>query len=291
MLDEWHLPDNSRAQQVFNYTGDFEVWAKPRGITMVHLIAIGGGAGGACGYAGSTSTLRGGGSGGCQGGQINALFPASLIPDLLYINVGAGSAGTASGTTASASSGGVTYVCFYPSTTYYWINANGGTGGNPGTSSAGGAASGSATASIATSPQIALTTAVAGTTSASAGSNGSAAAATVNNGLQTVYGGAGGGGASAANGDTAGGGMQAFLPYLPAGIPGGTAAGGAGQNGIALVKPMIFYGGTGGGSYAAGTGGAGGNGATGCGGGGGGGGLTGGAGGNGGNGLVVITCI
>jgi len=105
--------------------------------------------------------------------------------------------------------------------------------------------------------------------------------------------GSGGGGCNTSNADFAGGNINGgiAIPPLQQAINGGAAGGGRGADGFELHQPCWgFFGGTGGGSFAAGTGGAGGNGATGCGGGGGGGGINGGAGGNGGNGLAVITC-
>jgi hypothetical protein len=288
MLDEWHLPDNSRAVQQFNYTGTWQTWTKPRGITMIHILAIGGGGGGGNGYTGVTSTIRGGGSGGSAGGQIMVLGVASLLPDLLYVNVGAGSAGAASGA-SEAANGGETYVSFYPSSVYVWIAAAGGDGGDPGTSSGGGAGPPGASASVA-GPPLMMSTAVSSSSNAGAvgGTNGTLGVISFNS--QISMPGNGGGGAFSTNADQAGGSIASYLPFLAANVSGGTTPGGAGSNGFAIAKPMLFLGGAGGGSYAAGTGGAGGNGATGCGGGGGGGGLTGGAGGNGGNGLVVITC-
>lgn len=83
MLDVYNLPgSNSGDEQIFIGTVgagtylDFHTWQKPRGCSMVHILAVGGG---------------GGGGGGAQ---TVALIPAKLLPDTLYMFEGAFSAST-----------------------------------------------------------------------------------------------------------------------------------------------------------------------------------------------------
>jgi hypothetical protein len=105
--------------------------------------------------------------------------------------------------------------------------------------------------------------------------------------------GRGGGGINAANpGTSANGGSISGRGFV-VDVVGGAAAGGAGVNGMFMMKPFVSLGGTGGASNNAGVGGVGGKGGPGCGGGGGGAGTSlsaGGAGGPGGDGLVIVTC-
>jgi hypothetical protein len=148
-------------------------------------------------------------------------------------------------------------------------------------------------------PVLGQWTAIAGQGGSAGGAHTGAVGATVTwAALPTVLsGGAGGGGTPIANTDFAGGPVT-NIPVIPGDGPtiytlaGGTAAGGAGSDGLQYQRNFFpcFTGGSGGGTNgAAGVGGKGGNGAPGCGGGGGGGGVTGGAGGNGGSGFVIIT--
>ena len=93
MPDLFHLPDNAVNQQWFYYTGEFRMWSKPSGVTMLHILAIGGGAGGGGGFSAGAATQAGGGSAGVTASVVTALVPMSFVPDTLYVLVGAGGAG------------------------------------------------------------------------------------------------------------------------------------------------------------------------------------------------------
>jgi hypothetical protein len=85
--------------------------------------------------------------------------------------------------------------------------------------------------------------------------------------------------------------LMPSIGFIPGGVPAnGTTIinGGNGNPGYNRIKPLLFTGGSGGGSSDLGNGGVGGMGGYGCGGGGGGGGIVGGGGGRGGDGIVII---
>ena len=303
MLDFSHLPNaqNGSDTQIFRNAGQRTMWNKPRGKTMVYVLAIGSGAGGGGGASGAASSARGGGGGGGASGFSSVIVPARFIPDVLQVYVGKGGSGGAAG--LAGSGGDFTYVIMNTDfvTSYNesinLASGNPPTGGGAGTSSAAGAAGGAGTGTGAIAFGVAnfgLLTTTGGGSAAPGGAQTGAIGPSSSNQASQTYGGCGGGGVTTT--DFAGG---SFIPNgtLFPSILGGVTPGGAGSNGcelspagIFMLIPMIFAPGSGGGSNNSGTGGAGGNGATGCGGGGGGGGVTGGAGGNGGDGLVVITC-
>lgn len=72
------------------YTAD-DVWVKPSGINVVHVEAIGGGAGGQT--VSSTTEALYGGSGGNGGQRATMTIPALLLPDEVPITVGPGGLG------------------------------------------------------------------------------------------------------------------------------------------------------------------------------------------------------
>src|SRR6266550_1648778 len=105
MIDLSHLV-NSQSADVQTYTipstvnnTQWHTWNKPRGASMCYMICIGGGGGGG---ASTSTTSSGAGGGGSSAGQSTILIPAILIPDQLFIQIGAGGAGGAS----SSASGG-----------------------------------------------------------------------------------------------------------------------------------------------------------------------------------------
>jgi hypothetical protein len=306
--DYFGLPDNIDKQQFFDYVGgtstvtapEYQTWPKPRGISMVHILSIDPGSGGGGGFSGATSTQRGGGGSGTSGCIASLLIPAVFIPDLMYIFVASGSSGGAAGVSGGNPSynaimayPGVSnnnYACIFSS------NSTGPGGGGHGTASAGGSADAAESANPIISSVLTAGIGMLASIGTSGGNIGGASGVgtvcSPSKIVSCVMPGGGGAGCTSGNVDSAGGGISSStsIPWLLAGIPGGAAGGGRGNDGFATRSPLFFTGGTGGGSFSAGTGGAGGNGAIGCGGGGGGGGITGGAGGNGGNGLVVVTC-
>jgi hypothetical protein len=117
-------------------TSVFQTWRKPPGISFVHIIAVGGGAGGASGLGtNSGGTLAGGGGGG-SGSVTNVFLPAYLVPDILYIAPGRGGPGgvpTTSTTVRNVGTAGQgTFIGYHPVTSagYTLCFANGGNPGN-----------------------------------------------------------------------------------------------------------------------------------------------------------------
>jgi len=306
MIDLSHLSNKKDAYtQIFNpmglasaTLGNWQIWNKPLGITMVNMLCIGSGASGAGGTGRASlaaSIAAGGGGGGCSG-FTKLLIPAILLPDQLFISVGPGPLGGATSAAGliginsyiSAQQGIITAASLY-------LSANTNNPAAPAIASTTGAAGAAGTIALITGMQLAYAgnwqafVSIAG----GAGSVGAAAAAAVVAMTSSMLcGGTGGGGAaSGSNVDRAGGAITAA--GLVPGLAGGLAAGGAGTVGFQKINGFCGSGGTGGGSNAAaGVGGLGGVGAIGCGGGGGGSGLVGsaGAGGNGGSGIVIISC-
>ena len=109
--------------QTFNGAAStWQTWNKQDDATMIHILCIGGGAGGGSGRLDSSATARYGGGGGGGGAVTSIFFPAFLIPDTLYVQVGLGGAGgaaqTVNATNGNAgSNGGTSYVSVYPSFT------------------------------------------------------------------------------------------------------------------------------------------------------------------------------
>ena len=127
----------------------------------------------------------------------HVLEPAFLLPDILYIQVGTGSAGAPANT--GAASGALSYVSVLPSTTAINVVMQSGNtaadGGGGGTSSLAGTAGTAGTAWTYTNSPIALT----GLVTSLPGQNGAAGGATSSAGgsitpTLPVSGGAGGGG-------------------------------------------------------------------------------------------------
>lgn len=297
MPDYFGLPDNSERSQWFNYTGSWQVWNKPRGITMVHMLCIGPGQGGAGGYSAGGATYAGGGGGGSPGGMSSLVIPAAFLPDILYIYAAGGGLGGIAGSAAGTVPTALSAISAYPvaaalgqaGSAYLWSSAAQGTAPGAGTSS--GTSPGGTVTTVWTPVNGFLATA--GTFSAAVGFGGGQSGtppAAINFYYSSCLGLGNAGAITTGSVNFAGGGFvfQSSEVFLPT-VNGGAAGGGRGQDGFAIRQPMCFIGGAGGGSNFSGTGGAGGNGAIGCGGGGGGGGVVGGAGGNGGPGLGVVT--
>ena len=282
----------------------WQTWRKPRGVKNIYMIGVGGGSSGAVG-PNSASTNAGGGGGG-SGGQTSLWIPAFFVPDVLYIQCGAG--GKQPTTLVSnqlQQGGGPTYVTIEPSTTLTpnmtLLLANGGVSG---------VASAGAVATLAGMPLAnrGNYTFFAGAGGGAGGTAGNGTGITVNyptSGLMVTAGTGGGGGGSATGGP--GGQMGApagspldffFLPIRQGASPAsGATPAAAGESGVILGNYIMNYGGLGGGgasNASGGQAGAGGNGAPGSGGGGSGGSTTvAGANtlarpGNGGDGFVLI---
>ena len=303
MQDTNYLPSDLGRSQIFTvpgpvYNSTWATWRKPRGVHTISMFALSGGGGGGGGFTAAASSARGGGGGGGSGSVTVVEIDASMLPDVIYVLVGAGGLGANTGT---AQGGLATYVAVYPDVTAAQniiILASGPAGGTSGTGTAVGVGgSGGSATGLANMPigGWGLWNSIAG----QAGSNGGAVAGAVgvNTTLPTTgictMGGAGGAGTTSAN--FAGGYVTAVANTLiGADTPAAPAAGSFNGSGGRILwppaAPFFSFGGCGGSSNNSGVGGAGGNGAYGSGGGGGGGGTTGGRGGDGGNGLVIITC-
>lgn len=318
MIDLLHLPEPDERTVWFpgqgastNTTG-WRVWTKPRGISMVSILAIGSGGGGGGGAVANNSggvvSAAYGGAGGAGAPMAKMLFPAWMLPDKLYVlsvSGGLGGSGAPPILGAAGNTGGTgapSIVAVYPnaavSGNFILTTLVGGRGGAGGSVTSGGGANslGGPSATSAPLGQMAATQLFISGTASTAGSN------TTPSGLspEIICRGAPGGGHNASSGAGDGGGYQAVVGTLL------NAVAGANRNTSAnassgFIHAGFHYGGCGGGgSRTSGPfpGGRGGNGVA-WGAGGGGGGATdvpafgspsvpGGRGGDGGPGLVII---
>jgi hypothetical protein len=287
MLDVFNIPGQQDNVKIFYAAGTtaWQTWQKPRNCKFVWMMCIGGGCGGegGCNEVGNTSG-RGGGS----GGVCRVLYPANVLPDILFIQPGPGSVGAAGSSTASPtvpSAANRSFVTIVAGSTVA-LNT---------VCASGAAAAGTTNAfnaeTIATTTQAGLMSL--GNYIAVAGQAGDSTLAGITPLSTTITTGGAAGGIVNILGGQAGFSIASVnLGINPSPlISGGASGGAAGNNGIWNWKPMYGLGGAGGAGTNTGVspGGRGGNGAYGCGGGGGGAGsTTGGAGGNGGDGLVII---
>lgn len=306
MLDTFGIPSSFKGDvQIFTRpctvtNTQFETWRKPRGVSMVNILAIAGGGGGGGGFTRAEGNAGGGGGGGGSSGIGRLTCPAWLLPDVLYIQVGAGGQGVGSGggTAGSGVSSKVMISSHLASVNSNTLlvavstsNAEGGTTGTAAAVGTGGAGGGIAVIADMPLGGLGIFNSIAGQDGAAggavAGANGTAITIPVTSAL--CQGGSGGAGTTAA--DFAGGECTAITDsWLSQQRPATPAAGSNnGSGGPQIWKPFFSFGGLGGSSSNTGIGGAGGNGAYGAGGGGGGAGTTGGRGGDGGSGIVIIT--
>ena len=310
MINLFNLPDNSINNQVFYVSSSgstsWQIWTKPHNAKFIQLFVLGSGAGGGGGGTGSVTNARGGGGGGGTGAFSTGFFPACVLPDTLYIQVGKGGAGGGAGTIGT--SGELTYISVYsPSIATNAILMQSGaavpTGGGGSTTTSGGAAGVAGTIwdyTLHIFPQLGQIFPVAGQNGATGGAS-SAVGPNITITLP-ITGGAGGSGANAAGNWFAGDDITG-AGWVNT-VSGGKTVGANGSGGYIANFPsssssarqhMLFTGGAGGAGQISGIGGFGGNAAFGCGGGGGGGTSTaaagvGGSGGRGGDGLIIITC-
>src|SRR5882757_8730137 len=75
----------------------WHTWLKPRGCSMAYMFCMGGGGGGGGGFTGIATSARGGGGSGGAGGFTRVLMPLFMLPDVLYVQCGAGGIGVGSG--------------------------------------------------------------------------------------------------------------------------------------------------------------------------------------------------
>lgn len=286
---------------IFNTPG-ITPFVKPYGIKFVHIICIGGG--GAGGAGATVINSAGGGGGGGAAGITTGLFPADFLPDILYIDVGAGGeGGTGTGGTGESS---IVFLLNQVSTTTKGIllSAPGGTGGGTTSTSTRGAAGALVSAATITAmpaASIGVFTSMDGPAGALGGDEISGAGiglSIIALASSIVCGGAGGGGLGFSGFRFSGGSVAATTNAtgninLPT-ISGGTSSTPAqAQNGTFIFAPhFVSLGGAGGAgdTTISKPGGIGGMGSGGGGGGAGRPGFGAGNGGNGGNGIVIISC-
>lgn len=293
MIDVFNIPSNTQSTFTFYATGNWQTWNKPRGAKMLQIFCLGAGASGGNGFVGTGNA--GGGGGGGSSAYTRGIFPAFLLPNTLYIQVGQNS---------SSNINGISSIALVPSTNAQTLliqssaNANGyavpgvaGTvlaGGNGGQQGLATNATLSAFGNLGIFNSIAgINGSAGGTITPTAGSN----QAALGTGLFTA--GAGGGGKTSSSSAT-GGNITAATAILTNQVNGGSTDGANGGSGYGLFQPFCGTGGAGGAGKlgTTGAGGIGGNGWYGSGGGGGGAGsVSGGVGGKGGDGLVIITVI
>lgn len=272
-------------------TNAWQAWTKPPGCNWVYAFVISAGGGGS--RIGNTSNTGGGGGG--SGSVSSYLLPAQVLPDTLYVLVGAGGAGgAASG--SNGVGGSATYISMFnriDAGSYIFLAA----GGSGSSGSTGGTGATFPTIGYYGNAAI-FNNSIAGVSGSNgAGIGGNLPGSDITPSGRIVTGGAGGGNGSAAGGSIVGVGV---MPTVSGGVGSSGGNGQSGFNNGLIVSPglkyfpMLFSGGSGGGgTNLAGPAGAGGNGAYGCGGGGGGGttalgGATSGNGGRGGDALVII---
>ena len=302
---QYNLTNNPHKVFIYNSPGT-TVCQLPKGISMVHILAISAGGGGGGGFTRGSGSAGGGGGGGGTGGVNRVMIPKIFLTDSLIVTVGSG--GTGGGAGVAGGNGGETSVAVNdsgtPGNTQTFLTVplptrgivSGGGGGNPGTGAAGGTGGGAGNAAdVSPNAKAALGEFVgrAGIAGGDGNATGAPLAGIYGTGAVPLSAGRGGAGINAANpGTSANGGSISGRGFVQD-VAGGVAPGGNGQNGMFMMKPFVSLGGTGGRSNSTGNGGNGGNGGPGSGGGGGGAGTlfgVGGTGGRGGDGLVIITC-
>lgn len=297
MIPPGFMPPDFRGDvQEFEGPVTWKPWYKPRGAVMVAITAIGSGAGGGGGHSAANGNTRGGGGGGGSAAVTRLVIPATLLPDVLYVDVPAGGAGVTSGT---GGAGSLSRVAIWPDTTSI-LNlvvtsgstgaSGGGTGTGAGVGVAGAAGGGGALGTNFALAGLGMVSSISGQAGtaggAVAGGNGTAIAIPTT-GIVTM---GGTGGAGTQNASFAGGAVTGVANMWISDRRPATPAAGSnpGSSGVQLYAPWFAFGGLGGSSANNAAGGAGGYGALGAGGGGGGAGTTGGKGGNGGQGYVQI---
>ena len=303
MLDFSHLvPTQASDIQIFRGNMGVGLFAwytyqKPRGASMLHIIAIGGGGGGGAGQISTGNTGAGGGGAGGGGAISTLIVPAIFLPDSLYVEVGWGGMGGIIGTGSAA--GGTSQVSFLPQTVSgnYLLLAPAGSGGAAGANIGGASGSSGFADTLSSSPLagLGIFQFIAGYGSNAGGANTGTSPAAIAYGSGSVFsmaGTSGGGCSSTANaaGGSYGSLGAATFNYQINPTP-SVAPGGDGQNGCTTnFKPIWCFGGLGGASNTAGQAGNGGRGnGYGSSGGGGGAGATPGIGGYGAPGLVIIS--
>jgi hypothetical protein len=258
---------------------EWQTWRKPRGAKFIYMIGVGSGSSGGCGL--NSATTSGGGAGGTSGAQTVVMIPAMFVPDVLYVQTGAGGQQPAVLVSGAVNVAGVTsYVCISPYTTV----AAAGTilfanGGQTGTAAATSTNGGTSTTTASQTNLASMPLAGRGFYQSLGGQLGSAGGAPAGVGVAQTYpttglmvqGGQGGVGysnvTSGSNSNSTGAGFGDNFPSVVGALTSDPTGDGSGGT---MIKPFQYTGGTGGIAQRAG-----GNGAPGCGGGGAGGSYTG----------------
>lgn len=279
-----------------NTSNEWFVWNKPDNISLVQGLLIGGGGGGGGGASNTTGNANGGG-GGSSGGITTFTIPAILLPDTLYIKLGAGLRGgepNANGELPNVNA--YTFISASPSAnianTNFFIYAVSGNSGHRGITRLFGEACAEPT-TYDTNIALLNSLGIVNTIRGSNGSNGRTATSNAfSNILPTLFvtGGAGGGYVNSTSSNVVKGNFIVNNSIFPMYLNEETGVTRRdGLDGTVYDNPFYSTGGTGGWGNN-GTGYKGGKGGPGSGGGGGGGGNPGGRGGNGGDGVVILTC-
>ena len=296
MLDLQHLPPGANVQ-LFTNPNSTQQWIKPRGAQLIFINVRGAGGGGGGGTTGASATARGGGGGAYAGNFCSGIFPAILVPDMLFVRAGLGGLGGIA--SANGVSGLTSYVSVHPTVLIQHSSLAQAGGGGQGLASGSFPSVGGQGFILGNS--LSLVTSSNGQTGGPAGASTGGPGGTLSGGeVLLISGGLGGAGVGTANTDYPGGNFTSTSVLYPS-VAGGLAGGGAGidsrevfiagAGGDLGLMSLISVATGGGSSGASGTGGRGGRGLKGSGGGGGGGGVTGGAGGRGGDGYVVIISV
>jgi len=290
MIDLFNIPNSQDNMSIFYANGSaWQTWKKPRKCQYIWIMCIGSGGGGASGSSGTSAANTGGGS----GAVTRALFNASLLPDILFIQIGVGgnpgSLGNRSFVSITANTTTTNLVVVSGT-----VAASGGQTGDSGITAAGETAATTTSAALLSLSNFISTPGVSTTGFVGIPASFNITPLT----SQITSPGAPGAGQPADNSGQYNGGSILLSTISPL-ISGGTgsivsgATAGNGADGITSWKPFFSTGGAGGGSTvntsSSGFGGNGGKGGIGSGGGAGGSGRTNaGNGGKGGDGLVII---
>ena len=90
MIDVFNIPNNDSNVDIFTNNGgtsSWQTWVKPKNAKFIHILAIGAGGGGGAGWSASLNSGGGGGGGGA-GGVVSGFYPANVLPNTLFIQVG-----------------------------------------------------------------------------------------------------------------------------------------------------------------------------------------------------------
>lgn len=117
MLDVFNIPGQQDNVKVYYTQGTtaWQTWTKPRNCKFVWMMCIGGGGGGGGGLLGASAAAS---CGGGSGAVTRALFPANVLPDILFIQPGPGGTAGAAATVLIGGTGGngnASYISITPS--------------------------------------------------------------------------------------------------------------------------------------------------------------------------------